>query len=264
MISLAEIRADDTIYEGIIGRRSVMGDVVHQVRMNERTRIARELHDTLLQSFQGLVLRVQSARDLLPAQDARAIEALDRALDLADQALTEGRDAIQNLRSSTVVSTELAQAIRTLAEELTDEPDRERGSATFRVSVEGSPRDMHPMVRGNIHRIAREALRNAFRHAQAEHIEAELTYGAREFRLRIRDDGKGIAPEHVSAGRARHWGLAGMRERAGQIGAQLNLWSEVGAGTEVELRIPSSVAYGARGGGRGGFTWMSRKERGGS
>src|SRR5262245_38810498 len=96
-----------------------MGDVVDQVRMNERTRIARELHDTLLQSLQGLMLHVQSARDLLPAQAARAIEALDRALDRADHALTEGRDAIQNLRSSTVVSTELAQAIGTLAEELT-------------------------------------------------------------------------------------------------------------------------------------------------
>ncbi len=116
------------------------------------------------------------------------------------------------------------------------------------MSVEGSPRDLHPIVRDDIHRIAREALRNAFRHAQADHIEAEVTYGAREVRLRIRDDGKGIDPQHLSAGRARHWGLASMRERAVQIGAQLNLWSEVGAGTEVELRIPGSVAYGAPGG----------------
>ena len=217
-------------------------------RVNERTRIARELHDTLLQSFQGLMLRFQSARDLLPAHPAKAVEALDGALDRADQAIAEGRDAIQNLRSSTTVSNELAQAITTLAEELTSGPDGEKGSATFRMSVEGSPRDLHPIVRDDIHRIAREALRNAFRHAQADHIEAEVTYGAREVRVRIRDDGKGIDPKHLSAGRARHWGLAGMRERAVQIGAQLNLWSEVGAGTEVELRIPGSVAYGAPGG----------------
>ena len=112
--------------------------------------------------------------------------------------------------------------------------------------VEGSPRDLLPIVRDDIHLIAREALRNAFRHAQADHIEAEVTYGARELRVRIRDDGKGIDPQHVSQGRARHWGLAGMRERAVQIGAQLDLWSEAGAGTEVELRIPGALAYRAR------------------
>ncbi len=134
-------------------------------RVNERTRIARELHDTLLQSFQGLMLRFQSARDLLPAHPADAVEALDGALDRADQAIVEGRDAIQNLRSSTTVSNELAQAITSLAEELTNGP--EKGSATFRMSVEGSPRDLNPIVRDDIYRIAREALRNAFRHAQA-------------------------------------------------------------------------------------------------
>ncbi|HET6899488.1 MAG TPA: triple tyrosine motif-containing protein, partial [Vicinamibacteria bacterium] len=210
-------------------------------RVNERTRIARELHDTLLQSFQGLMLRFQTARELLPAHPADALEALDGALDRADQALVEGRDAIQNLRSSTAVSSELAQAITSLAEELTGGP--EKGAATFRMSVEGSPRELNPIVRDDIHRIAREALGNAFRHAQARHVEAEVTYGARELRVRIRDDGKGIDPQHLSAGRARHWGLTNMRERAQQIGAELSLWSEVGAGTEVELRIPDSAAY---------------------
>jgi signal transduction histidine kinase len=131
------------------------------------------------------------------------------------------------------------------------------------MSVEGSPRDLHPIVRDDIHRIAREALRNAFRHAQADHIEAEVTYGPREVRLRIRDDGKGVDPKHLSAGRTRHWGLTNMRERAVQIGAQLNLWSEVGAGTEVELRIPGSVAYGALGG-RGGRFRLRPKQRDGS
>jgi signal transduction histidine kinase/ligand-binding sensor domain-containing protein len=213
-------------------------------RVNERTRIARELHDTLLQSFQGLMLHFQSARDLLPVYPAKAVDALDEALDRADRAIVEGRDAIQNLRSSTTASNELAQAITTLAEELTNGADRETNLATFHVSIEGSPRDLHPIVRDDIQRIAREALRNAFRHAQADHIEAEVTYGASEIRLRIRDDGKGIDPTHLSAGRARHWGLVSMRERAEQIGAQINLWSEVGAGTEVELRVPASVAYG--------------------
>ena len=213
-------------------------------RVNERTRIARELHDTLLQSFQGLILHFQSARDLLPAQPEKAVEALDGALDRADRALVEGRDAIQNLRSASTASNELAQVITTLAEELTHGPDGARSPATFSMSVEGSPRDLHPLVRDDIHRIAREALRNAFRHAEAHRIEAEITYGAREVRLRIRDDGKGIDPKHLDNGRGRHWGLAGMRERAVHIGGQLDLWSEVGAGTEVELRIPGAVAYG--------------------
>jgi signal transduction histidine kinase/ligand-binding sensor domain-containing protein len=230
-------------------------------RVHERTRIARELHDTLLQSFQGLMLRFQSARDLLPADPAKAVDALDGALDRADQAIAEGRDAIRNLRSATDVN-DLAQAIATFAAELTS-GDAETNPAIFRMSVEGSPRELHPIVRDEIHRIARETLRNAFRHAQADRIEAEVTYGARELRLRIRDDGKGIEPQHLSEGRARHWGLAGMRERAVQIGAQLSLWSEVGAGTEVELRIPGALAYKAPVG-RGGLFRLRRKQGGGS
>jgi signal transduction histidine kinase len=191
--------------------------------VNERTRIARELHDTLLQSFQGLMLRFQSARDLLPGEPARAVEALEGALNRADQALVEGRDAIQNLRSSTIAGNELAHAIATLAQELTDSPGSGRRSPTFRMSVAGPPRDLHPIVRDHVHHIAREALRNAFRHAEADLIEVEVTYGAREMRLRVRDDGKGMDAQHLSAGRARHWGLTTMRERAGQTGAQLHL-----------------------------------------
>src|SRR5262249_52434272 len=135
--------------------------------------------------------------------------------------------------------------------------------ATFQMSVEGSPRALRPIVRDDIHRIAREALRNAYRHAQANHIEAEVTYGARELRVRIRDDGKGVDPGHLSGGPVRRWGLAGMRERAVQIGAQLNLWSEPGVGTEVELRVPGAIAYAAPSGGEGVFQ-MSRKQGSGS
>jgi signal transduction histidine kinase len=211
-------------------------------RLAERTRIARELHDTLLQSFQGLMLHFQAVNDLLPPGKPK--EALEKALDQADQAIVEGRDAIQNLRSSTTVTNDLAEAITTLAEELSVASDGGRASATFRVSIEGKPRDLHPVLRDDIYRIAREALRNAFRHAQASKIEADITYGERLFRLGIRDDGKGIDPNLLEAGRDGHWGLPGMRERAEQIGGRLEMWSEVGAGTEVELRIPGSVAYG--------------------
>jgi signal transduction histidine kinase len=213
-------------------------------RVSERTRIARELHDTLLQSFQGLMLRFQSVRDLLPANPARAVEALDKALNRADQAIVEGRDAIQDLRSSTTAVPELAQAMAAWAEDFAQGPNGEGSPATFRVSMVGTPRDLHPLLRDDVLRIACEALRNAYYHAQASHIEAEVTYGARDVRVRIRDDGKGIDPQHLHAGKSRHWGLTTMRERAEQIGADLSLWSEVGAGTEVDLRIPRSVAYG--------------------
>jgi signal transduction histidine kinase len=216
-------------------------------RLAERNRIARELHDTLLQSFQGLMLHFQTVNDLLPASKAK--EALENALDRADQALVEGRDAIQNLRSSTTVTNELGRAMAELGEEFGGARDGKSGSPTLRVSIEGTPRDLHPILRDDIYRIAREALRNAFRHAQANKIEADITYGERLLSLRIRDDGKGIDPKLLDAGRDGHWGLPGMRERAEQIGARLDIWSEVGAGTEVELRIPGPVAYGARGSG---------------
>jgi signal transduction histidine kinase len=214
-------------------------------RLAERTRIARELHDTLLQSFQGLMLHFQAVNDLLPAGQAK--EALEKALDRADQAIVEGRDAIQNLRSSTTVTNELAQAIAALGEEVGGVLRGGSGQATLCVSVEGTPRELHPILRDDVYRIAREALQNAFRHAQATKIEAEITYSERLLRVRIRDDGKGIDPKLLDAGRDGHWGLPGMRERAGQIGARLDIWSEVGAGTEVELLIPGAVAYGTEG-----------------
>ncbi len=120
----------------------------------------------------------------------------------------------------------------------------QRNSATFRVLVEGTPQSLDPILRDEIYRIAREALRNAFHYAQARRIEVEITYGEPLLRLRIRDDGNGIDPAVLGQGsRAGHWGLPGMHERAKRIGAQLNVWSRPGAGTEVELTIPGSIAY---------------------
>jgi signal transduction histidine kinase len=214
-------------------------------RLTERTRIARELHDTLLQSFQGLMLHFQAVDDLLPAGKAR--EALEKALDRADQAIVEGRDAIQNLRSSTTVTNELGEAMAALGQMFGAAGDGGSGSPALRVSMEGTPRELHPILRDDIYRIAREALRNAFLHAQASKIEADITYGVRLLRLRIRDDGKGIDPKLLEAGRDGHWGLRGMRERAEQIGARLDIWSQTGAGTEVDLRVPGSIAYGREG-----------------
>jgi signal transduction histidine kinase len=232
-------------------------NVRFEERLAERTRIARELHDTLLQSFQGLMLRFQAVSDLLPPGNAK--EALDKVLDRADQAILEGREAIQNLRSSTSVTNDLAEAMASLGEELASAHDGESASAAFSVSIEGTPRNLHPILRDDIYRIAREALRNAFHHAKASKIEAEITYSQRLLRLRIRDDGKGIDPKLLDVGRDGHWGLPGMRERAQQIGAQLDMWSEAGAGTEVELRIPGAIAYEIALS-RGGFRLFRRRK----
>jgi signal transduction histidine kinase len=114
----------------------------------------------------------------------------------------------------------------------------------FVVEVEGTPRDLHPMLRDEIYRIAGEALRNAFRHARARRVEVEIRYDERQLRVRIRDDGSGIDPSVLShEGRAGHWGLTGMRERAKRIRGEMDIWSELGAGTEVEVRIPAFAAY---------------------
>jgi signal transduction histidine kinase len=123
--------------------------------------------------------------------------------------------------------------------------------------VEGPPRELHPIPRDEIYRITREALRNAFSHSRARQIEAEITYDPRRLRLRIRDDGRGIDPAILEAGRSGHYGLPGMRERATQIGAKLNIWSGVGTGTEIELSIPGSIAYGASPG-RSRFRWFRK------
>jgi signal transduction histidine kinase/ligand-binding sensor domain-containing protein len=206
-------------------------------RVNERTRIARELHDTLLQSFHGLMFRFQAARNIVLRRPEEAVQALDEALERTEQAIGEGRDAIQGLRASTVVTNELAQAVTALGEELASD------SARFHVVVQGPPQDLHPILRDEIYAIAREAVRNAFRHAQARYIEVEITYNESSFQLRIRDDGKGMDAGTVAEGRAGHYGVPGMRERAKRIGGKLDVWTGIGAGTEIELSIPGSIAY---------------------
>jgi signal transduction histidine kinase len=216
-----------------------------QERIEERTRIARELHDTLLQSFQGLMISFQAVHNLLPGRTEQAIRTLERAIREGDQAVAEGRDAIQNLRLGSA-QRRLEDLVTATGQELRDAQDGDSHSAVFQVIMEGQPRTLSPLLQDEIYRIAREVLRNAFQHACAHRIEAAIQYDPDLFRLRIRDDGKGIDPAVLQKGaRAGHWGLPGIRERAKRIGARLALWSESGAGTEVELTVPASVAYAA-------------------
>jgi len=212
-----------------------------EARVGERTRIARELHDTLLQSFHGLLLRFQTVSNQLPAGEPK--QKLDEAIDQAAQAITEGRDAVQGLRSSTTVTNDLARAITTLGQELAV-AESNPNAAKFHVEVEGTTRDLHPILRDEVYRIAGEAVRNAFKHAQAQLIEVEIRYDERQLRVRVRDDGKGIDAKVLGRdGRAGHFGLHGMTERAKLMGSKLTVWSEVESGTEVELSIPASRAY---------------------
>jgi signal transduction histidine kinase/ligand-binding sensor domain-containing protein len=227
-----------------------------EARVNERTRIARELHDTLLQSFHGLMLHFQTGIDLLPGHPVDARKTLEIAINRADQAINDGRDAVQGLRASVVETNDLVSAVRILGEEL-EAADTNPNSAVFEVEVEGAPRNLHPIFRDEVYRIAAEALRNAFRHAQAQRIEVEVLYGERWLRLRVRDDGKGIDPKFLSGdGRAKHYGLHGMRERAQLVGGKLAVWSKLDSGTEVELSIPASTAYATSSRSR---SWLSEK-----
>jgi signal transduction histidine kinase/ligand-binding sensor domain-containing protein len=211
-------------------------------RVSERTRIARELHDTLLQSFHGLLLRFQTALYLLPDRPADAKAQLAGAIDHAAKAITEGRDAVQGLRSSTIEKNNLALAISALGAELAADGSGLRPA--FHVAVEGETQELHPILRDEIYKIAAEALRNAFRHAHAGRVEVEIRYDTDQFRLRVRDDGQGIDPKVLAnQGLEGHYGLRGMPERAALIGGKLAVWSEAGAGTEVELRLPARIAY---------------------
>ena len=215
-----------------------------ETRVSERTRIARDLHDTLLQSFQGVLLRFQAAAIVLPEHPEKAKHALDQAIDEAAQAITEGRDAVQNLRSATPAADDLAGAIGSLGKEVAAmSGGQTTAPAAIDLSVEGTPRDLHPIVRDDVYRIAGEAVRNAFRHASARRIEVDIRYDERRLRVRVRDDGRGIQPAVLDGDRPGHFGLPGMRERAEAIGGHLAVWSEAGAGTEIELTIPAAAAY---------------------
>lgn len=214
-------------------------------RLAERTRIAQELHDTLLQSFQGLMLRFQTIDNMLPGNPIEAKKVFEEALDRADDALTESRNAIQNIRSSPEHDSSLAQALNSMLATMAEQYFCEGTQGpSYSVLTEGTPKSLNPVVSAEILRIARESLRNSFQHANASRIETEVTFGEPHFRIRFRDDGVGIDPDILKNGsRLGHWGLIGMRERAAQIGAKLDVWSRPGAGTELDLNVPGRIAY---------------------
>ena len=213
-------------------------------RVGERTRIARNLHDTLLQSFQGALIEFQAARNLFSKGRQEAIQALDTAMRSAQDAIVVGRDAIHDLRDIVAPQAHLEQLLETAGEELASSNVSAGTRPAFQVTVEGPAQALSPILQDEVYQIGREVLRNAFRHASASRIEAEIRYSEHVLRLRIRDDGKGIDQNVLENGMLPgHWGLPGIRERAKRIGARVVFWSEAGAGTEVELAVPSGIAY---------------------
>jgi signal transduction histidine kinase len=196
----------------------------------------------LLQSFHGVLLRLQTVSQLLRDRPFEAQQTLDSTIRQVADAITEGRDAVQGLRDSTIQGNDLPLAVSTLGEELTSDSTNQRPA--FRVAVEGEARNLHPILRDETYKIAAEALRNAFRHAHARQIEVEIRYDTEQFRLRVRDDGKGIDRAVLERKETEgHYGLHGMRERARLAGGTLEVWSEVGVGTEMELCVPARTAY---------------------
>jgi ligand-binding sensor domain-containing protein/signal transduction histidine kinase len=227
----------------------------HGERLLERERIARDLHDTLLQSFQGSLFEVQAARNLFSRRPVDAMQTLDEAIRSAEAAISEGRDAIRDLRSSSAATSDLAHLLATAGQELSEVAVSNGGSPAFSVTVEGQPQGIKAALQDEVYRLGREVLRNAFHHARAKKIEVEIRYDAEELRIRIRDDGIGVDSKVLNEGaRPGHWGLPGVRERAKLVGAQLDFWSEASAGTEVQVTVPAAVAYGkSRGVGAFGF-----------
>lgn len=213
-------------------------------RLAERTRIAQELHDTLLQGFISASMQLHVAVDQLP-EALPAKQRFSRVLQLMRQVIDEGRNAVRGLRSTSSDSLDLEQAFSRIRQELAIQDQ-----IGFRIIVEGQPRSLHPVLRDEVYRIGREALINAFRHSQAKSIEIEVEYAAKHLRILVRDDGCGIDPQVLRTGRDGHYGLTSMRERAERIGAQLTVSSRAASGTEVQLSVPGHTAFESPPGGR--------------
>jgi len=206
-------------------------------RTLERERIAGDLHDTLLQGYLSASLQVHAAFGRL-AEDSPAKQPLRRALELIGKASEDSRIALRGIRSSQVGDLELGQALSRIPQELAASAD-----VGFSVRVEGHPRSLRPVLLDDVYRIGREAIMNAFQHAGATNIEVEVEYAASRLRMLVQDNGCGIDAQLLQSGKAGHWGLKGIRERAERIGGKLNLFSNPGAGTQVVLTVAAELAF---------------------
>jgi signal transduction histidine kinase len=232
-------------YRSRLHRMARQYDMRLEERVGERTRIAQDLHDTLLQGVLSASMQLHVADDQL-APDSPAKPIVNRVLEVMSHVIDDGRNTLRGLRASRSSTVDLEQAFSRIPQELSG-----RQEIDFRVIVEGQVRSLHPIIRDEVYRIGHEALANAFRHSRASGIEVELEYANDQLRIFVRDNGCGIDPQIVRAGRDGHFGLSGMRERAGRIGATLRVWSRAEGGTEVDLSVPGRVAFQDHTAGRG-------------
>jgi signal transduction histidine kinase len=230
-------------------------NVGFQERLAERTRIAQELHDTLLQGVLSATLQLDVAEDQLP-EGSPAKPLLKRVLQLMGAATEQGRNTLRGLRTTETDNQSLETAFSRLRQEFPLD-----NKIDFRVIADSVKRPLRPIIRDEVYRIGREALVNAFMHASANRVEVEVEYASRHLRVLVRDDGIGIDPHVLHSGREGHWGLVGIRERSERIGANLRLRSRIGAGTELDLTVPGSIAFekGLNGPISQWFRWLSRE-----
>jgi PAS domain S-box-containing protein len=211
--------------------------LLENVRLEERTIIAEELHDTLLQTFMSASMQLGAVVQGLHFSSTVKPK-LDRTLQLMEQGINEARIALEGLRSSDARVSDLVLALAGVQHELAIESETD-----FRINVNGQQQPLWPRIRHEIYRIGREALVNAFSHSRAKCIEFELEYAENDLRMRVRDNGRGIEADVLKSGRKGHWGLPGMRERAARIGGLLEIFSTENAGTEVQFSIPAAIAF---------------------
>lgn len=226
-------------------------------RMGERERIARELHDTLLQSVQGLVLRFQSIANKMPPEGP-ARGQLESALARADDIIAEGRDRVQDLRGASDKG-DLPELLKERAVAAGFDP-----AIGVRIVVEGRQRPVDPLVAVELGRIVDEALFNVCRHANASAVEIVIRFGNRQLGVEIRDDGVGMPPEVVAQGhKPGHFGLVGMRERAERIGCSLSIDSRAGMGCAITMTLPARLAFADHAPGRRWrfLSWLLRKKK---
>ena len=207
-------------------------------RLNERTRLAQNLHDTLLQGIISSSMQLHVVAQQLQAHPERP--RIERIMDGLRSIAKEGREAIGDLR--------LTHTNENLEALLMRDGEVLRGEQLIelRISVEGRPRMLHPVVHDEVYRIGREAILNALRHARAQRLEIVVSYAAKQLALHVRDDGCGVQEDVLAMGREGHWGLRGMRERADGIGAALRIMSRPGSGTEVIVIVSALRAFATR------------------
>lgn len=205
--------------------------------LEERTRVAREMHDTLLNGFTGITMQLQGLQTMLPDAPERASAGLERILNRADDALRDARQAIWDMRRSADPDEPLGEALVHAAREAVE------GSAIeVQLVVSGRARPLTPVVEDTLRRVGREAVRNAARHAGAQRVDLELAYGERDIQLIVRDDGRGLDERTAEAASAKgHYGISGMRERAEAAGGSLEVVGVADEGTTVALSIPMAV-----------------------